>query len=216
MQSYPVPGRDDDIRPGYRGYNFVWYRPTDEHVLLAQLCTDATGRRHGVSIPPPLIRPEFIAELKTTARAMLAPQIAGIVERTAEPFFHAIFDLESPRLTHGRVALLGDAAFVARPHVGMGITKAGLDAQCLTDAIAQAGGNIDAALVRYERKRWQFGTRIVAEARRLGAYLQAQLKPRAGRTEDELQQRPDVVLREIGSPLVDIRALGSAPIMTGT
>ena len=68
--------------------------------------------------------------------------------------------------------------------------------------------------MRYERKRWQFGTRIVAEARRLGAYLQAQLKPRAGRTEDELQQRPDVVLREIGSPLVDIRELESAPIMT--
>ena len=207
MQSYPVPGRNDDTRPGHRGYNFVWYRPTDEHLLLPQLCTDTAGRRHGVSIPPPLIRPKFIAELKTTARATLAPQIAGIVERTEVPFFHAIFDLESPRLTHGRVALLGDAAFVARPHVGMGTTKAGLDAQCLTDAITQAGGNIDAALVRYERERWQFGTRIVAQARRLGAYLQAQLKPRAERSAAELQQRPEVVLREIGSPLVDIREL---------
>ena len=91
----------------------------------------------------------------------------------------------------------------------MGITKAGLDAQCLTDAITQTGGNIDAALVRYERERWQFGTRIVAQARRLGAYLQAQLKPRAERTAAELQQRPDVVLREIGSPLVDIRGVDS-------
>ena len=209
MQSYPVPGRDDDTRPGHRGYNFVWYRPTDEHVLLPQLCTDAAGRRHGASIPPPLIRSEFIAELKATARATLAPQIAEIVARTAEPFFHAICDLESPRLTHGRVALLGDAAFVARPHVGMGITKAGLDAQCLADAITQAGGNIDAALARYERERFQFGTRIVAQARRLGAYLQAQLKPRAERTAAELQQRPEVVLREIGSPLVDIRGVDS-------
>ena len=28
---------------------------------------------------------------------------------------------------NGRVVLLGDAAFVARPHTGMGVTKAALD-----------------------------------------------------------------------------------------
>jgi 2-polyprenyl-6-methoxyphenol hydroxylase-like FAD-dependent oxidoreductase len=211
LLSYPVPGRNDDTRPGHRGYNFVWYRPTDEHTLLA-LCTDAAGRKHGVSIPPPLIRPELIAEIKVKARAVLAPQIAEIIERTAEPFFHAIFDLESPRLVCGRVALLGDAAFVARPHVGMGIAKAGLDAQSLTDAIAAASGDIGTALARYEHERRPFGTAIVARARHLGAYLQAQLKPRAERREVELHQQPEVVMREIGSPLVDIRELSSTPV----
>ena len=210
LLSYPVPGRNDDTRPGHRGYNFVWYRPTDEHTLLS-LCTDTAGRKHGVSIPPPLIRPELVAGIKAKARAVLAPQIAEIIERTAEPFFHAIFDLESPRLVCGRVALLGDAAFVARPHVGMGITKAGLDAQSLTDAIAAASGDIGAALARYEHERRPFGAGIVARARHLGAYLQAQLKPRAERRGVELHQQPEVVMREIGSPLVDIRELSSTP-----
>ncbi len=209
MLSYPVPGRGDDTRPGQRGYNFVWYRPTDEHVRLPQLCSDATGRSHGVSIPPPLIRPEVIAQLKADARALLAPQVAAIVERTAEPFFQAIFDLESPRIVCGRVALLGDAAFVARPHVGMGVTKAGLDAQCLADSIAAANGDLDGALARYERERRLFGARVVARARRLGAYLEAQLKPPAQRSAEELHQRPEIVLREIGASLVDIRELSA-------
>ncbi len=209
MLGYPVPGRDDDTRPGHRGYNVVWYRPTGEDAL-ARLCTDADGRCHGASIAPPLIRAATIAKLKARARALLAPQIAAIVERTPQPFFQAIFDLESPRIVCGRVALLGDAAFVARPHVGMGVTKAGLDAQCLADAIVAAGGDLDTALARYQRERQLFGERIVARARRLGAYLEAQLKPAGQRTGAELIQHPETVMREIGASLVDIREFTAA------
>ena len=39
-----------------RACHFVWFRPVAESALAA-LCTDESGRRHGVSIPPPLIRP---------------------------------------------------------------------------------------------------------------------------------------------------------------
>lgn len=207
MLSYPVPGRDNDTRPGRRGYNFVWYRPTDARDKLPRLCTDAAGRYHGMAIAPPLIRPEAIAQLKADARALLAPQIAGIVERTAQPFFQAIFDLESPSLVYGRVALLGDAAFVARPHVGMGVTKAALDAEQLARALAGAGGDIDAGLAVYDHDRCRFGTRIVERARRLGAYLEAQLKPPAKRTARERRQDPAVVMREIGSNAVDLKEL---------
>jgi 2-polyprenyl-6-methoxyphenol hydroxylase-like FAD-dependent oxidoreductase len=207
MLSYPVPGRHNDTRPGRRGYNFVWYRPTDDREKLAHLCTDAAGRCHGMAIAPPLIRPEVIAELKADARALLAPQIAGIVERTAQPFFQAIFDLESPSLVYGRVALLGDAAFVARPHVGMGVTKAALDAEQLARSLAGADGDIDAGLAAYDEDRRRFGTRIVERARRLGAYLEAQLKPPAKRTAQERRQDPAVVMREIGSNAVDLKQL---------
>jgi len=207
MLSYPVPGRDNDTRPGRRGYNHIWYRPTDYHETLPRLCTDASGRCHGISIPPPLIRPEVIAEIKAAARDLLAPQIAAIVERTEQIFFQAIFDLESPRMALGRVALLGDAAFVARPHVGMGVTKAALDAECLAREIKAADGDLDAALVRYDRERRPFGTRIVARARRLGAYIEAQLKPPAERAEHERQPPTETIMREIGSMAVDIRAL---------
>ncbi len=47
-------------------------------------------------------------------------------------------------MAYGRIALLGDAAFVARPHVGMGVTKAGDDAMALRRRIGRrrrhAGG----------------------------------------------------------------------------
>lgn len=207
MLTYPVPGRDNDTRPGRRGYNHIWYRPTDFHETLRRLCTDAKGRCHGISIPPPLIRPEAVAEAKAAARALLAPQIAAIVERTGQIFFQAIFDLESPRMALGRVALLGDAAFVARPHVGVGVTKAALDAECLAREIEEADGDLDAALAGYDRERRLFGSRIVARARRLGAYIEAQLKPPAERTELERQPPPEYLMREIGTISLDIRAL---------
>jgi 2-polyprenyl-6-methoxyphenol hydroxylase-like FAD-dependent oxidoreductase len=107
----------------------------------------------------------------------------------------------------GRVALLGDAAFVARPHVGMGVTKAALDAQCLAQALAAVPGDLPGALVRYDRERRLFGTRVVARARRLGAYIEAQLKPRELRTPEECDQRPEIVMREIGANLADIGEL---------
>lgn len=205
MLSYPVPGRDNDTRPGRRGYNFIWYRPTGEHDELPQLCTDAAGRCHGTAIAPPLIRPEVIAKIKADARALLAPQIAGIVERTPQLFFQAIFDLESPQLVQGRTVLLGDAAFVARPHVGMGVTKAALDAECLARAIGEAGGDLDAALERYDRERRLFGSRVVARARRLGAYIEAHRKPAAQREAHERQPPSEQIMREIGSMAVDLR-----------
>ena len=207
MLAYPVPGRDNETRPGRRGYNHIWYRPTDGHETLPRLCTDASGHCHGISIPPPLIRPEVTARIKAEARELLAPQIAAVVERTEQPFFQAIFDLESPRMALGRVALLGDAAFVARPHVGVGVTKAALDAECLAREIEAANGDLDAALARYDSERRLFGSRIVARARRLGAYIEAQLKPPAQRTEAEHQPPPDYLMREIGTIHLDIKAL---------
>ena len=177
---YPVPGRDNDTAAGRRAYNIVWYRPTDPATTLVDLCTDSTGRRHGMAIPPPLIRPDVIAGIKATARAIVAPQIAEIFVRS-EPFFQPIFDLESARIAFGspvsRVALLGDAAFVARPHVGAGVTKAALDAASLADALAAHGDDLAPALARYDREQTHFGRGLVEVAREEGAYISAQLKP---------------------------------------
>jgi len=165
--SYPVPARDGDIRPGRRDYNIVWYRPVDDE-QLADINTDASGQRHE-QIPPPLIRPEITSAVKADARALLPPVVADVFVR-GQPFFQAIFDLSSPRLVFGRVALLGDAAFVARPHVGAGVTKAALDAACLADASA-AMPDLDAALAYYDRERRRFGDWIVARSRDLGACI---------------------------------------------
>jgi len=169
----PNPGVNQDIIPGRRRYYFVWYRPADYENTLLDLCTDVTGRQHGVAIPPPLIRPEFISGLKASAGSLLAPQMAAVVAQTKQPLLQAVFDLESPQLTFGRVVLLGDAAFVARPHVVAGVTKAALDAQYLVDALLAAGHDIEPALARYDTERRRFGGRLVARARHLGTYLEA-------------------------------------------
>ena len=190
--SYAVPGRDNDTAVGRRGYNIVWYRPVDRDTLT-DMCTDAGGRLRAGGIPPPLIRPDVIARVKADARALIAPQIAEIFARAA-PFFQPIYDLVSPRLVFGRVVLAGDAAFVARPHAGAGTTKAALDAACLADSIGNAGDDLDGGLQRYEQRQQPFGKALVELNREEGAYLSAQLKPRAERTAAELNRDIGAVL----------------------
>jgi 2-polyprenyl-6-methoxyphenol hydroxylase-like FAD-dependent oxidoreductase len=172
--AYPVPGRNNETQGGQRAYNIVWYRPTTPQ-MLADLCTDASGKCHGTAIAPPLIRPDVITDIKATARRLVAPQVAEIFERDPRPFFQAIFDFDAPQIVFGRVALLGDAAFVARPHPGAGTTKAALDAAKLADCIAAHG--LDSGLARYERVQRAFGSRLVALGQREGDFLTDQLRP---------------------------------------
>lgn len=199
---YQVPAKDLS-RTG-RDWNYVWYRPVTE-VQLADFCTDATGKCHGTGIPPPLIRPDVTAYIKREARELLAPHLAELIG-VSQPFFQAVFDIESPRLTAGRVALLGDAAFVARPHVGMGVTKGALDALTLANSLAQCA-DLSSALQRYDRLRTEFGRRCVARARRLGSYIEARSRPEKGWTPAQLDQRPERVLQDVALALADIAEL---------
>jgi 2-polyprenyl-6-methoxyphenol hydroxylase-like FAD-dependent oxidoreductase len=207
MTMYAVPGPDNDVRPGHRAYNWVWYHPVDPGAGLADHCTDASGYCHGTTIPPALIRPELIADMRVLARRALAPQCVQVIELTEKPFFQAIFDLESPRMYVKHAAVLGDAAFVARPHVGMGVTKAALDAECLADAILGTS-NLDAALARYHERQHLFGTRVIARARRVGAHLGAQAtKPPETWTPEERHSDPLRMMKDSGARLRDVPEL---------
>jgi 2-polyprenyl-6-methoxyphenol hydroxylase-like FAD-dependent oxidoreductase len=170
---YPVTGPDNDLRPGRRRYNVIWYRPADAATELPRLLTDTNGVLHAISIPPPLIRREAIAAMRAAAEELLAPQCCALVGLIEEPLLQPIYDLASPRLSFGRVALIGDAAFVARPHVAAGVSKAADDAAALARALGDAGDDIEAALRRYENERLPENNRIIERARHLGAYLQA-------------------------------------------
>ena len=191
--AYPVPGRNNETEPGKRAYNIVWYRPTTPE-RLADFCTDATGRSHGTSIPPPLIRPDVIAWSKAQARALVAPQVAEIFERDPRPFFQPIFDFISPQIVFGRVALLGDAAFPARPHPGAGTTKCAMDAETLADAMAELG--IDGGLALYQRRQVAFGSGLVQQGRRDGSYLTDQHKPREQRRNQDVSWAIDDLMRD--------------------
>jgi 2-polyprenyl-6-methoxyphenol hydroxylase-like FAD-dependent oxidoreductase len=172
LLGYPVAGPDNDLRPGHRRFNVVWYRPADEKTKLPWLLTDERGTTHAVSIPPPLIRREAVAEMRADAERLAGPQFRQIVRLIDEPILQPIYDLESPRMAFGRVAILGDAAFVARPHVAAGVSKAADDAAALVQAL-QAEPDVPVALQRYEAARLPENTLIIERARHLGAYLQA-------------------------------------------
>ncbi len=205
--TYPVAGKGSTNRQGERRYNFVWYRPADERSRLPWLLTDVNGVRHESQIPPHLIRPEVIAAMRRDAEAILAPQIAQVIALTEAPFIQPIYDLESPRLAFGRIATLGDASFVARPHVGMGVLKAAEDAIALVDRLAAHGEDVAAAVSAYERERQPYGTKCIARARHLGAYLQAQIRSDAERAMAERYRTTEAVLRETAISPSEIEGL---------
>ncbi len=190
---YPVAGPDNDLRPGRRRYNVIWYRPADELKELPWLLTDDSGVVHSISIPPPLIRREAIAQMRAAAELFLAPQFRELVRLIAEPLLQPIYDLASPRLAFGRVALIGDAAFVARPHVAAGVSKAADDAAALAQALDN--DDVEAALRRYEQERLPENNRIIERARHLGAYLQA-TQSAEERTRSAQHGIPEAVLAE--------------------
>ena len=165
---YPIAGPGNDLRPGHRRYNFVWYSPVAADDL-ADMLTDATGQRHDVTIPPPLVRDAVLARMQDFARAHLPAPFLEILARSERPFFTPIYDHLSPVFADGRVALAGDAACVARPHVGMGVTKAAGDAEALARALAV--GTVHTALQRYSDERVA-ASRIAHEtAQRLGGFI---------------------------------------------
>ncbi|WP_309684156.1 FAD-dependent monooxygenase [Polaromonas sp.] len=168
---YPVAGAGNAIARGQRRYNYVWYRPASEAVLK-DLMTDADGHYFPHGISPNKVAWQHVAKARQAARELLAPQFAEMLEKTAQPFLQPIYDCASPQIAFGRVALMGDAAFVARPHVGMGVTKAAEDACALTDCIATHGAT-PAALQAFEQKRLTPCMAVVERARMLGAYMQA-------------------------------------------
>jgi 2-polyprenyl-6-methoxyphenol hydroxylase-like FAD-dependent oxidoreductase len=166
---YLVPGADGSTEVGRRRYNWVWYRrhSPDE---LSRVLVDRDGISRPFSIAPGRVRPEVVDSLKRDAAEALPPSLAQAVAAEGTPFVHAIFDYAPPRMVKGRVALLGDAAFVARPHTAMGVAKAAGDAFALRDAL-QAHENIEAALAVYQAARVPVGQAIVAYGQRLGRSL---------------------------------------------
>lgn len=197
MLGYPVAGANEEMDVGERRFNFVWYRPADADHGLADLLTDIDGVRHELSIPPTRIRSEVIASMRRDAEQLLAPQFAEVVRLTPQPFIQAILDLETPRMALGsRTVILGDAAFVARPHVGMGVTKAAADAAALVDALRAHPADLPAALAKFESIRLPFGAAVVRRARDLGAYMQAQIATAEERAMAERHRSPEAVMAE--------------------
>lgn len=195
MLTYPVAGKANAIAKGQRRINFVWYRPAPENTELRRLQTDAEGVWHAGGIPPGAIRAQILDEVRAAAIATLSPEFAEIVHKTDQLFFQPIFDLETEQMVSDRVALLGDAAYVARPHSGMGVTKAAYDAIELTRALSTQS-SLQAALGIYQAQRSQFGNAIVRQARNMGTSLQTSFDSEHEQQMALRYRDPDTLMRE--------------------
>ena len=163
--SYLVPGPDGSLEPGGRALNWVWYQPVAE--LSAHL-TDGDGHVHEWSLPADDLTAESAERRRRLARERLPAVYADLVEATDAPSVQAITDLASPRCVFGRTAILGDAAFVPRPHTLYGSAKAAMDADALATALREHG-DVDAALAAWEPDQLRRGRRVIDEGQRLGA-----------------------------------------------
>jgi len=164
--SYPIPN------PDHRLLNYVWYRNVT--AVTESAMTDRSGGRRQLSVPPGAVAREQVDQLHQEAERLLPPDLAALVMATAEPFIQAVVDVEVPRMTTGRVALIGDAAFAARPHAAAGTAKAAADAWDLSAAVAASSDDVDSALRAWEAPCLQRGRALVARARRLGTMAQVE------------------------------------------
>jgi 2-polyprenyl-6-methoxyphenol hydroxylase-like FAD-dependent oxidoreductase len=177
MLGYLVPGPAGQTRLGTRRYNWVWYRPLTAADLAALM--RAVGRAaDSVSTAPGELPPALRDTLVRDAERELPPQFADAVAAETSPFLQAIFDFVPPRMTRGRVVLVGDAAAVVRPHTAMGAAKAAGDAMTLAASLAD--GDVRSALARYDDVRLPRARAIAEYGQRLGAGIPL-LRPRPGR-----------------------------------
>ena len=169
IASYPIAGEGKNpFKIGERRINWIWYKPVSQN-LLQEVLLGKSGQQFEDGIPPNEIRQEIVTDLFKEAEEKLPPQLVELVKITKQPLIQPIFDLQSMRMKNGRVVTIGDAAFTARPHVGMGVTKAAMDAFTLSEYLEDKSNLND--LDKWEHSRLRESQFIVNRSRKLGQYL---------------------------------------------
>lgn len=167
---YLVPGEGNTTAEGARLYNWVWYRVSDKK-QLSEIMIDKDGRDRGFSLPEGKLTEKWRREIYREAQDLLPSAFRAIVQATERPFAQAIRDLTVERMVKGRVILLGDAAFIPRPHTAASTSKAAANALALGDALRRFPDNIDAALEHWEPAQLRLGQHLHALGTQAGDEL---------------------------------------------
>jgi 2,6-dihydroxypyridine 3-monooxygenase len=165
---YPIPGPGGALTAGDRLINFVWYVNVTEGEELDELMTGRDGARRTVSLPPGAAREAAVTAMRRNAASECAPPITDTVTAVPEPFVQVVYDIAVPRMAFGRACLIGDAAFAVRPHAAAGTAKAAADGWALAAELEAAGGDVPAALARWERSQLALGRELLARCRDIG------------------------------------------------
>jgi 2-polyprenyl-6-methoxyphenol hydroxylase-like FAD-dependent oxidoreductase len=157
---YAIPGGDGSISEGERRLNWVWYWNYREGDELDALLTDRTGRKRRTSVPPGMVCPKHWQRQMDIARALFPPQFRELLEATQEPFAQPIHDLAVPQMVFSRAVLVGEAAFVVRPHTAAAAAKAAADGMVLGEALRDGDDNFGENLQSFEASQMQMGLRL--------------------------------------------------------
>lgn len=159
---YFIPGADAATEDGHRHLNWVWYVRVPKGPELVRLLTDRHGVPHEASVSAGMVPTELITEVHALAAREVHPRFVELVQQTRELFIQAIIDVVVPRMAFGRVCLLGDAAFVLRPHPAAATAKAAADAMALAAALKAYPSDAPAALRAWDVRQLDYG-RVLAE-----------------------------------------------------
>lgn len=169
---YTIPGMDGELEVGQRLLNYVWYRNVADGPELHELTTEIRGFEAPVSLRPGAVQQRYIDEMKAAAVRDLAPAVAEVVVGTEQPYLQVVFDTRIPAMADGRIAIIGDAAFAARPHAAAGSAKAAADAWALYEHLGAHDGGIAEALKLWEPGQLELGNRLVDRVSAMGARSQ--------------------------------------------
>jgi 2-polyprenyl-6-methoxyphenol hydroxylase-like FAD-dependent oxidoreductase len=164
---YLIPGANGETEPGARRLNWVWYWNVAE-TALPDLMTGRDGRVRDFSVPSGQMREELVEQQGAIAEETLCPQFLNLWKATKEPFAQLILDLAVPRMRYERIVIVGDAAFIPRPHTAGSTSKAAANAIALGEALARCRFDIDAALEKWEPRQIDLGRRLEAQGVMLG------------------------------------------------
>jgi 2-polyprenyl-6-methoxyphenol hydroxylase-like FAD-dependent oxidoreductase len=164
--AYFIPGPDGSTAAGERRLNWVWYDTLDGRDRRA-VFTDTSGTERRFTVPPGRLRAPIATARRERAKATLPPVFRTLVAETSSPFVQAIYDLSVPEMVRERVCLLGDSAFVARPHTAAGTAKAVGDAEALAEA-ADDSESLGRRLASWSESRTAYGTELVRRGTAMG------------------------------------------------
>lgn len=164
---YVIPGEDESLEPGKRRFNWVWYVNYDD-TELPRILTDKNGKQREYSIPPGMMADDVEQEMRDYAQRVLVPPFQKLIAATKEPFVQAILDLDVPNMAFERIALVGDAAFIPRPHTAASVSKAAANAIALADTLKEYEHNVPLGIKAWELNQLALGMHLWKRGQDLG------------------------------------------------
>ncbi|RZJ76044.1 MAG: monooxygenase [Flavobacterium sp.] len=166
LLAYMIPGHNGELEKGKRLLNWVWYvnKSTTD---LEKVLTDKNGIVRQFSVPSGYLSDENRRDLKDRAVKELPEILSNLVQQTDNPFVQVIVDMSVPKMYNGRVVILGDAAFLVRPHTASGTAKAYEDGNALAAALSE-GGDMEQLLKKWNTQQINYATRLIHYGIQLG------------------------------------------------